>query len=163
MADFVKMFRKNDPGGIGAGEPILAITTALPRASIVGATSVPGTAGVLDEVIGQRVRDSMASRALDAAGEPVGDAATWPVLDNLALVLTDRRLVLYDAVKGLRKLQGPVGEYALDRVAGVTFEKKTIMNVVRFSFADGSVRELDAAKGQHLEEFVEALARAKTG
>lgn len=31
MVDFVKMFRKNDPGGIGADEPILAITTVYPR------------------------------------------------------------------------------------------------------------------------------------
>lgn len=161
--DFVKTIRKHDPGGIPADEPILAVTVFLPRASIVGAESNPGIGGMLEQAAGEAIRGAMAKRVLDAAGEPVGDAATWPALDNVAVVLTGRRLVLYDAVKGLRKLRGPIGEYGLERIAGVGFEKKAIYNVARISFADGSVREFDSAKGQKLEEFAEALGSAKAG
>ena len=163
MVDFVKMVSKHDPGGIEADEEIVAVTTLLPRASIIGAEGNAGIGGVLEQVVGDAVRGAMANRVLAAAEEPVGDAATLPGLDNVAVVLTGRRIILYDAVKGLRKLQGPVAEYPLDRLSSITFEKKAIMNVVRVAFADGSVREFDSAKGQHLEEFVEAFGRAKAG
>jgi hypothetical protein len=163
MVDFVKMVRKHDPGGLEADEQILAVTTFLPRASIVGAKGGTGIGGVVDQAIGQAVRDRLADHARQGAGEPVGEAATWPALDNVAAVLTDRRMVLYDAVKGLRKLLGPVGAYPLDRIAGITFEKKMMMSVARVAFADGSARELDCAMGQKLDEFVEALTRAKGG
>jgi hypothetical protein len=165
VVDFVKMVLKHPPSGIGADEQVLAVTTLLPRASIIRAEgySAAGGGGVIGMTIGEAVRGRMADKALEAAGEPVGDAATWPSLDNVALVLTGRRLILYDANKGLRKLQGPIGEYALDRLSGISFEKKALMNVVRIAFADGSVREADSAKGQRLEEFIEALGRAKAG
>ncbi|MGQ0668399.1 MAG: hypothetical protein ACT4PO_01775 [Actinomycetota bacterium] len=59
---------------------------------------------------GDLVRTALANGVVQAAGDPVGDSATWPPLEHLALVLTGSRVVLYDAVKGLRKLQGPMSE-----------------------------------------------------
>lgn len=93
------------------------------------------------------IREAAAKRAENAAGEPVGDAATWPPLENLAIVLTGRRVVLYDGGKGLRKLRGPVSEYSLERIASIAFDKGKMWNVVRIAFANGSVRELDSSKG----------------
>lgn len=78
-------------------------------------------------------------------------------------MITNRRLFVYDAVKRVRKLRGAVAEYAIDRIAGITFEKKSIHNVIPLAFADGSVRAFDSGKGERLEELVEALGRAKAG
>lgn len=163
MPDLVKMFRKNDPGGIGADEQVLALALVEPRASVIGAPGNAAFGGVVETVAGEAIRDAMANRALAAEGEIVGDAATWPTHEHAAIVITNRRLVVYDAVKGLRKPQGPVGEYAIDRIAGITFEKKSIYNIIRLAFADGSVRAFDSGKGQRLEELVEAVGRAKAG
>ena len=163
MPDLVKMFLKHDPGGIGPDEQVLAVALLEPRASIVGAPGNAAFGGVIETVAGEAVRGAMAKRALQAEGEVVGDAATWPSLEHVAIVITGRRLVVYDAVKGLRKLRGPVGEYPIDRIAGITFEKKSIYNVIRLAFADGSVRAFDSGKGQRLEQLVEAIGRAKAG
>ena len=163
MADLVKMFVKNDPGGIYPDEQVLAVALVQPRASIIGAPGNAAFGGVIENVAGEMVRDAAANRALAAEGEIVGDAATFPAVEHAAIVITSRRLVLYDAVKGARKLRGPVGEYPLDRIAGISFEKKSIYDVIRLAFADGSVRAFDSGKGQRLESLVEALARAKGG
>jgi len=171
MVDFVKMVRKHDPGGIAADESILAVTAVKPRRYFArgtgGSAGIVGVVGVVASVAGDAIREAAAKRAENAAGEPVGDAATWPPLEDLALVLTGRRVVLYDGGKGLRKLRGPVSEYSLERIASIAFDKGKMWNVVRIAFADGSVHELDSAKGQQLgafvEAFVEALGRAKAG
>ncbi len=163
MPDLVKMFRKHDPGGIHPDEQVLGVVLVQPRASMIGAEGNAAFGGVIETVAGEAIRGGMAKRALQAEGEVVGDAATWPPLENAAIVITGRRLVVYDAVKGLRKLQGPVGEYLIDRIAGITFERKAIYNVIRVAFADGSTRAFDSGKGQRLEELVEAVVWAKAG
>jgi len=90
-----------------------------------------------------------------------GDAAMWPPLDNGVFVITRRRLLVYDGAKGLKKLQDPTGAYAIERIAGISYEKKSIYNVIRVAFADGSTIALDAGKGQRLDDLVASVQLAK--
>jgi hypothetical protein len=62
----------------------------------------------------------------------------------------------------MKKLQGPVAEYPIERIAGISYEKKAIMNVIRITFADGSVAAFDAGKGLRLDELVASVGLAKS-
>lgn len=162
MVDLVKKFQKGNPPGITADEQILAVTMVQPCGSIVGAESNPAFGGLVEQVAGEVIRGGMADRARAAEGDVVGDAATWPTVESCVFAVTNRRVVVYDGVKGMKKLQGPVAEYPIERIAGISYEKKSIYNVIRISFADGSVVAFDAGKGLRLDELVASVGRAKS-
>jgi len=115
----------------------------------------------VENIAGEVIRGGMADRARAAEGDIVGDAATWPALDSCVFAVTSRRLVVYDGVKGMKKLRGPVAEYPIEKIAGISYEKKSVYNVIRISFADGSRLAFDAGKGLRLDELVQTVERAK--
>jgi len=161
MVDLVKKFQKGNPPGIAADEEVLAVTMVQPRGSIVGAESNPAFGGLVEQVAGDVIRGKLADKAVAAEGELAGDAATWPKVDSCVFAVTRRRVVVYDGVKGMKKLQGLVAEYPIERIAGISYEKKSIYNVIRIAFTDGSVAAFDAGKGLRLDELVASVERAK--
>jgi hypothetical protein len=161
MPDLVKKVRANPPGDLAPHEEILGVAMFMRRGSIVGAPSNAAFGGLVENIAGDAIRGSMAEKIRAAEGEVAGDATGWPPLDNGAFLVTSHRLVVYDGTKGLKKLGEPVGAYPIERVSGISYEKKSIYNVIRIAFADGSTISLDAGKGQRLEDLVASLQQAK--
>jgi len=161
MPDLVKKVRANPPGGIASDEEILGVAMFMKRGSIVGAPSNAALGGLVENIAADVIRGKMAENVRAAEGEVAGDAAMWPPLDNGVFVITRRRLLVYDGAKGLKKLQDPTGAYPIERIAGISYEKKSIYNVIRVAFADGSTIALDAGKGQRLDDLVASVQLAK--
>ena len=153
--------RANPPGEIPPDEEILGVALFMKRGSIVGAPSNAALGGLVENIAGDAIRGSMAEKIRAAEGEAVGDAASWPPIDNGVFLVTRRRLLVYDGAKGLKKLQAPLGTYPIERIAGISFEKKSIYNVIRVAFVDGSTIALDAGKGQRLDDLVSAVQTAR--
>ena len=161
IPDLVKKVRANPPGEIPPDEEILGVALFMKRGSIVGAPSNAALGGLVENIAGDVIRGKMAENIRAAEGAVNGDAATWPAVESCVFAVTSRRVVVYDGVKGMKKLQGPVAEYPIERIAGISYEKKSIYNVIRVAFADGSTIALDAGKGQRLDDLVASVQLAK--
>ncbi len=77
-----------------------------------------------------------------------GESGSWPRDGSFALVLTDRRLLVFDSNPGIKDLEGQLAEYDLGRISGFSVRKRLAVDQLSVSFADGSGVELDVLKGQ---------------
>jgi hypothetical protein len=161
MADLVKKVLSSPPGGIAPDEEILGVAMVMKRGAVVGAPSNAAFGGLVETIAADAIRGSMAEKIRAGEGEVSGDAATWPAIDNGVFVITRRRLLVYDGTKGVKKLGEPLRTYPIESVAGISYEKKSIYNVIRVAFADGSTIALDAGKGQRLDDLVASVGLAK--
>ncbi len=147
MGGYADKLQKSVGGTLNAGEQFLAGVRTQPRGTNISA------AGGL---IGTVASDRQAKKALAGAAEG-STAGTWPG-GNCAVGLTDQRLLLFNYT-AFGKPKDLVAEFPLEQVASVELEKKKITaNALRFAFTDGSSVEVECAKLEKTQDFVEVFA-----
>lgn len=147
MAGYADKLQKRAGELLGPDEQLISAVRTQPRGTNVSA------AGGL---VGSVASDRQAKKALAGATEG-SSAGSWPS-GNCAVGLTNRRLLLFNYTF-MGKPNELVAEYPLDQVASVELKKKKITaNALRFAFTDGSSVEVECAKMEKTQDFVNAFA-----
>lgn len=147
MVDVAKAFVKKNGALIPAGETVLAAVMA----------DAKGGAWRRGMQQAGALTDAMASfgRSDQPESGVWGDALSWPEGNTFWVVLTDQRLHVFPGLMGVGTALPGGAHYALDRIAGMTVDKKLLVSKLHIGFKDGSAVELDLAK-QNLKAFIEA-------
>lgn len=131
---------------LAADEQLIAAVRTQPRGTNVG-----NIGGVIGEVASSRQSNKALADA--GTGSMAGD---WPT-GNCAVGLTNQRLLLF-SYTALGKPKDLVAEFPVKEVASVELEKKKITaNALRFAFTDGSSVEVECAKMEKTQDFVDAF------
>lgn len=131
---------------LNEGERFIAGVRTQPRGTNLGAAG---------GIIGTVASDRQAKKALAGATEG-SSAGSWPS-GNCAVGLTNQRLLLFNYT-AMGKPKDLVAEFPVDQLASVELEKKKITaNALRFGFADGSSVEVECAKLEKTQDFVDAF------
>ncbi len=147
MGGYADKLQKSVGGVLNTGEQFLAGVRTQPRGTNIGAVG---------GVIGTVASDRQAKKAL-ANAEAGSSASSWPT-SNAAVGLTNQRLLIFNYT-AFGKPKDLVAEFPLEQVASVDLEKKKITaNALRFAFTDGSSVEVECAKLEKTQDFVDAFA-----
>ena len=88
-------------------------------------------------------------------------ASGWPAEPSLALVLTDRRLLIYRRSHATDRPTDLIAACSLDTIAGMALGTTRVLiqhfPTIEIRFADGSTVELETQKGDRADRFVEAF------
>jgi hypothetical protein len=108
------------------------------------------------------VASSRQSKKALADATTGSNAGTWPS-GNSAVGLTNQRLLLFNYT-AMGKPKDLVAEFPIAEVASVELEKKKITaNALRFAFTDGSSVEVECAKLEKTQDFVDAFTAQQIG
>ena len=152
MAGYAEKLQSKVGHVLNPGEQFASAVRTQPRG-----TNISAAGGIL----GAAASGRQAKNALAGATEG-STAGTWPS-GNCAVGLTNQRLVLFNYT-AMGKPKDLVAEYPLDQVASVELEKKKITaNALRFSFTDGSSVEVECAKLEKTQDFVDAFTAQQSG
>jgi hypothetical protein len=152
MAGYADKLQKKASEHLGVDEQLISAVRTQPRGTNLGAAG---------GIIGTVASDRQAKKALAGATEG-SNAGTWPS-GNCAVGLTNRRLLLFNYT-AMGKPKDLVAEFPVDQVASVELEKKKITaNALRFAFTDGSSVEVECAKMEKTQAFVDAFEANRGG
>lgn len=147
--DRKKQFLKKNSDLVPAGEEVLAVVIAEPKGGAWRRGMRTHQAGLI-------------ANALSSVGEkpgPGGDegeVSTWPDARLFWLVLTDKQLHAFEGRVNSQDAGPGAAHYPLERIAGMTLDRKLLISKLNVSFKDGTGVELDVSK-QKVEPFVEAI------
>lgn len=146
MGGYADKLQKRAGELLNPGEQLISAVRTQPRGTNLGAAG---------GIIGTVASDRQSKKAL-ADATAGSNAGTWPS-GNCAVGLTNQRLLLFNYTF-TGKPNELVAEYPLDQVATVELEKKKITaNALRFEFTDGSSVEVECAKMEKTQSFVDAF------
>ena len=152
MGGYADKLQKRAGELLNPGETLIAAVRTQPRGTNLGA---------IGGLIGAAAAGHQSKKALADAGEG-SKAASWPT-ENCAVGLTNQRLLCFNYT-AMGKPKDLVAEFAIADVSSVELEKKKITaNALRFSFTDGSSVEVECAKLEKTQDFVNALTSQQAG
>ena len=150
MAGYADKLQSKVGHVLNPGEQFIAAVRTQPRG-----TNISAAGGI----IGTVASDRQAKKALAGATEG-STAGTWPT-GNCAVGLTNQRLLLFNYT-AMGKPKDLIAEFPADQLASVELEKKKITaNALRFGFTDGSSVEVECAKLEKTQDFVDAFTAAR--
>jgi hypothetical protein len=152
MAGYADKLQKRAAELLGPDEQLISAVRTQPRG-----TNLSAAGGI----IGAVASDRQAKKATAGATEG-SNAGTWPT-GNCAVGLTNQRLLLFNYT-ALGKPKDLVAEFPLADVGSIELQKKKITaNALRFAFTDGSSVEVECAKMEKTQAFVDAFAAQQAG
>lgn len=146
MGNYADKLQKRAAELLNPGERMIAAVRTQPRGTNLGAIG-----GIVGDVASSR----QSKKAL-ADATTGSNAGSWPS-GNSAVGLTNQRLLLFNYT-AMGKPKDLVAEFPIADVASVELEKKKITaNALRFAFTDGSSVEVECAKLEKTQDFVDAF------
>jgi hypothetical protein len=153
MGGYADKLQKRAGELLNPDERLIAAVRTQPR----GTNLATGIGGVVGGVVAGR----QASKALKKAGEG-SSAGSWPS-GNSAVGLTNQRLLLFNYT-AMGKPKDLVAEFPIADVVSVELEKKKITaNALSFAFTDGSSVQVECAKLEKTQDFVDAFTAQQAG
>jgi hypothetical protein len=150
MGGYAEKLQKAAAGNLQPGETVIAAIRTQPRGSSTG-MAVGG-------VVGAAIASRGSSKAQERAEGSL--AGSWPK-GRFAVGLTPNRLITY-SYTAMGKPKEMTSEFPLSQIQSVDLDKRKISNGVVFGFTDGSAAEVECAKLEKVDDFIEAFQKVKS-
>ena len=157
MAEYVDKLQKKAAEVMDSGEALVAAVRAMSK----GGTKaiVLGTVGAVLGGASVAAGANAGNKAGDAARDQAA-AAKISHATQVALGLTDRRLLIWSRGAFLGRAKDLIGEIALDRIQSIEGQTSGSMmtpDPLRVRLADGNLIEFEIVKVDGIERFVKAF------
>ena len=148
MAKITKVLQKLSSEALADGEEIRIGLRVNLKGTALGVGLSAGLGGVLGAVVG--------SKKLNEGIEQAKESGI-PFSQQMALGLTDSRIIVWSRSQMSGKPKEIIGEIPLTDIGGVTFEKGKMGDLIGLKFSDDKILELESIKVDKGEDFTKAL------